>query len=136
MPLLQWSDRYSIGVAIFDAEHMRLFAIANDLYDAILSGTSSDALNSILLGLADYSSRHFSHEEEFFRLSGYPQTQTHLQKHVWMREKIHQFEDHLTDTPQQLLALELARLLRDWIEDHILGDDMEYGRYLVSKGIR
>lgn len=136
MPLLQWSERYSIGIAIFDAEHMRLFAMANELYEAVLNGTSADALNSILLGMADYSNRHFNHEEEYFRLSGYPMAEAHIQQHIWMRERVAEIRHRIGETPHKLLALEVARLLKNWIDNHILTDDMEYGHYLMSKGIR
>jgi hemerythrin len=35
MPLMTWNTSYSVGVAQFDHEHQRLFALINELGDAI-----------------------------------------------------------------------------------------------------
>ena len=135
MPFLYWSEQYSVGIAIFDAEHKRLFTLANDLYDAIVSGRVDETLHSFFNGLIKYSNQHFDHEEEYFQLALYPAGEAHRQYHDWLRKQILQFQSRLTDTPKDILAIELAKFLKDWVYNHILKDDVAYGRFLNDKGI-
>lgn len=135
MPLFPWSDRYRIGIAIFDAEHMRLVAMANEAYDAALSEAPDLALKEIFLGLIDYTLNHFVHEERFFVEAGYPHDGEHKAHHAELRRQVEDLRALYETVPKQLLAVELAKFLKAWIENHILKEDLKYGLYLNAKGV-
>jgi hemerythrin len=40
MPLMQWNDKLSTGVATVDADHKKLVAMVNELYDGVVAGTA------------------------------------------------------------------------------------------------
>jgi len=72
MPLMEWNERLSVGVASIDAEHKRLVGMLNELYDAMQARHSQEALGKVLDGLINYTASHFKHEEPLCqnRLSG------------------------------------------------------------------
>jgi hemerythrin len=45
MALFVWNDSYSVKVAMCDEQHKKLFAIINDLADAMRMGTAGSARN-------------------------------------------------------------------------------------------
>lgn len=136
MPFLHWTEEYSIGVALFDSEHRRLFDLANDLYDAVLSGQANEELQSIYLRLVSYTNRHFFHEEDFFAASGYQEAEAHRAEHAAMRARVAAFGERLSLAPKEITALEMAQFLKEWINNHILVRDKNYGLFLGEKGVR
>lgn len=136
MPFMHWSEKYCNGIALFDAEHERLMDMANDLYDAVLSGSSADVVQQVFHRLMAYTDYHFEHEETFFTESGYPHDAAHIERHSWMRQRVIDFEGENRHLPPELLAIEMAKFLRNWLEIHILKDDREYARYLAAKGVQ
>lgn len=64
MPFAVWNDRISVGVETIDADHKKLIAMVNDLYDAILAGCGRKKLDSLLDHLIDYTRYHFAREEK------------------------------------------------------------------------
>lgn len=135
MPFLQWSDQYRIGIAVFDAEHMRLIAMANEAYDAVLSDTPDAQLRSVFMGLIDYTYSHFEHEERYFAEINYPYTAEHLERHRLLRQQVTELSRMYDEIPKQLLALEVVKFLKVWITEHILGEDLKYGKHLNAQGI-
>lgn len=136
MPFLHWSEEYSVGIALFDGEHQRLIDMANELYDAVLSGTADEDLKPIYLGLLAYCYRHFAHEEEFFAIADYPLSAEHIACHAALRAEVEKFRTRITDTPKNLLALEMVQFIKNWITDHIMVQDRKYGAHLREKGVR
>ena len=64
MEKLKWDDSLSVNVEIIDDQHKRLIGMINDLQNALQEGRATQALNTILDGLADYTVYHFQAEEE------------------------------------------------------------------------
>lgn len=135
MPFMSWTSTYSIGIALFDAEHMRLIDMANDLHDAVLEGKSASVIQDVFLALVHYTDYHFAREEKFFTDAGYPHDREHHDRHIVLRQMVLDFESETRTLPTEVRALKLAAFLKDWIDIHILKDDMEYGQYLNTKGI-
>ena len=55
MPLMNWTDKLSVGVAVIDDDHKKLVGMVNELYDAMQSGRGKDSLGRILDGLVQYT---------------------------------------------------------------------------------
>lgn len=135
MPFMHWSDEYCNGIALFDAEHKCLIDMANDLYDAVLNGSSADVVMQVFHKLMAYTDYHFEHEEAFFTESGYPHDAAHIERHGWMRQQVVDFAESNKHLPAELQAIEMAKFLKNWLEIHILKDDREYARYLAARGV-
>ena len=48
MPLMTWTDRMSVGVAVLDEDHRKLVAMVNELYDAMQAGQGKEKLGRVL----------------------------------------------------------------------------------------
>ena len=132
-----WIDTAGTGVAIFDAEHRELNEIVIDLYDAILSGASKDALDDLFGNLAHHATDHFAHEENYMRFSDYPGAAQHIEAHNRLTKALIGVPlIEVREENRAARALELLRFLRDWLMEHILTDDRNLGAYLNSRGIR
>lgn len=136
MPLVGWSDRYSIGVYLFDVEHMQFLALLNDLYDAIVCGLSEPAVNSVLNGAIAFAERHFAHEEEFFAVSGYPGAEAHCAEHRRLLEEIYSFRQLREAGDLRALTIDLNIFLVRWFTEHTMGQDREFGAHLRAIGVR
>ena len=81
MPLMQWNDKLSVGVASIDNDHKRLVGMVNDLYDGVVAGHGKDVLGRVLDGLISYTAEHFAREERYFAQTGYPDSVAHKKEH-------------------------------------------------------
>ena len=134
MPLIRWSRRLELGVYLFDAEHMQLLSLVNDLYDTIVNGINEDALFAVINGMNTFVEKHSAHEEEFFHISGYRDAAAHIAEHRKLIVDIERFR-HAEARPSEI-AFELNTFLIRWFTDHILGLDRDFCAHLRKIGIR
>jgi hemerythrin len=134
MPLIGWNRTFELGVYVFDAEHMQLLALVNDLYEAIITGVNDEAIYAVIAGLHAFLVRHSAHEEAFFHISGYPGAEAHLAEHRKLLDELEHFRKSYSDARE--LAFDLNAFLLRWFSDHILGLDREFCLHLRRIGIR
>jgi hemerythrin len=136
MSFMEWSGRYSVGVAIFDDEHKKLVAIINELYDAATVGADKLALQRISDKLVDYTLMHFKHEEMYFDDWAYPDSAAHTASHAKLRQQVFEYRAKILEIDSNELALDMLDFLRDWLNHHIMVEDRKYGMFLSGKGMR
>lgn len=135
MSFMNWSDRYSVGVAVFDDEHKKLIAIINELYDAVAVGVDKPGLQRISDKLVEYTLSHFQHEEMYFDDWAYPDSAAHIACHAKLRQQVFDYRKEILAMDSKELALDMLDFLRDWLSHHIMVDDRKYGRFLRNKGL-
>lgn len=133
--LFNWDPKYSVNVAEIDQQHIRLFDLINDLHDAMTVGKSRDVMARILQGLIDYTDYHFSMEERYMSLYGYPEYLQHRSEHRRFVEKVLDFQRSLNDGSLSL-SLDVMKFLTHWLSDHILVNDKRYGPLFNEKGLK
>jgi hemerythrin len=136
MAFMEWTDQFSVGVAVFDDEHKKLIAIINTLYESVNAGTDKLALQRVCDELVDYTISHFRHEEEYFEEWGYPDAENHVASHEAMRRQVFEYRNRIRSAESSELASELLRFLREWLARHIMIEDRTYGHFLAQKGFR
>lgn len=136
MSFMEWSDRYSVGVAIFDDEHKKLLVIINELYEAVTVGVDKLALQRISDKLVEYALMHFRHEEMYFDDWAYPEAVSHTASHTKLRQQVFEYRAKILEVDSKELALDMLDFLRDWLNRHILVEDRKYGLFLAGKGLR
>lgn len=134
MPLIEWSEEYSVGLEIFDAEHKTLIAIINRLHDAFEQGMDRHVTDAALDELIEYTVQHFGHEETYFDNYAYPDKAAHLVAHRELRQQVEEYRASAKGSIE--MALELITFLRYWLLGHILSEDKKFCRYLIAKGLR
>lgn len=132
-PLLEWDDRYSVGVSRFDKQHRQLIKLINDLNEAMKLNKDDTYVNRILDELVDYTVNHFSSEENLMKRYNYPDFDAHVRIHKDLVAKVADFQKQFK-SGNAMLNVELMQFLRSWLVDHIQGTDQRYGSFFNENG--
>jgi hemerythrin len=136
MPLMQWNDKLSVGIEVFDNDHKKLVGMVNDLFDAMNSGKGKEALSRVLDGLITYTKTHFAREEEYMTKAGYPKLAAHQKEHADLARQVLDVQKKWHEGQNAVLSMEVLNFLKNWLIKHIQGSDKEYGPFLHGKGIK
>lgn len=134
MPLMEWTQAMSVGVAQLDQDHQRLFDIINRLAEnaepgAAADEASQDQVRQCLYALMRYAESHFAREENVMKACGFPGLEHHLSEHVDFVARVQKLTERLEEQPRQqskVVNEDLLQFLKDWLSHHILIEDMAY----------
>lgn len=129
MSLLQWSDQYLVGDELIDRQHRYLFDLINAFHDAFVERRERREVLRLLTQLIEYAESHFEAEERIMRESCYPGLERHHHAHVRLYEQIFELNAKLEDRSLNPTYDTIA-FLRNWLSDHILGNDLAIGIHL------
>jgi len=132
--MFEWSSQYSVGIGSIDAQHRTLFAIADELFNAMSTGKGQAALRKILDRLLHYTASHFAHEERLMRLHNYPDLAKHKAEHEALTKQVNTFSDELK-TGRATITVQVMVFLKDWLAKHIQQSDRAYAPYLIEKAV-
>jgi hemerythrin len=131
--LIEWNERYSLGIPKIDEQHKELLRLTNELYAACL-GEDSEAkeqFKNTISALVNYVSEHFSAEERLLQRVNYPKYAEHRAEHESFIKKILEqvscFREGKSFVPNNFV-----RYLKDWILSHIAVSDKQYATYLFA----
>jgi hemerythrin len=129
MPLLEWDKGFELGIEQFDEHHKHLVALLNKTYDDFTCGANHEALEEVLDELADYATYHFSAEETWMGVHEYPDLGRHREEHNRFSGRVAEIRKDFQNGRANL-SLEVLTFLRNWLIDHILEKDADYGRFV------
>ncbi len=131
MALFTWHDIYSVGVPSIDAQHKRLFDIANRFHDAYVARSDRETLLRVFNELIDYTATHFNQEEDFMRRHHYPDFEQHREQHQKLIRLVLNYRTLLerNEVEAEQRAMDFIKL---WLNGHILGSDRNYGEHVAS----
>ncbi|MDA8163495.1 MAG: bacteriohemerythrin [Desulfobacteraceae bacterium] len=135
MALLAWKEEYSVKIREIDEQHKKLVALINELNDAMSQGQAKAALENILGRLVSYAATHFANEERLMQTHGYPGFPEHKEKHEKMTAKVLSLQQEYRQGKMSL-SIDVMSFLKNWLDKHILGTDMAYSGFLISKGVK
>ena len=118
--LVEWEDRFVIGIPIVDKQHQRLVELTNDLYLACLQNTetANRRFMEALHEAVEYVRYHFSTEEKMMLLLEFPDYVTHKKEHesfileILAQTKKFTIKNHLVPN-------RFVHYLKEWILSHI-----------------
>lgn len=134
MPFITWIDKFSVNVEAIDEQHKKWIDILNNLYDAMKEGKGADKLSETLDSLVEYTKVHFATEEQLLRRNGYPFYEGHKKIHDDMTKEVELLRLRY-ESGETMLSVDVMQFLKNWLSDHILHTDKNFGQYLNSKGI-
>ncbi|HEX7156282.1 MAG TPA: bacteriohemerythrin [Burkholderiaceae bacterium] len=129
MTLLSWRDDYRIGVKEIDTEHKYLFDLINEVHDAQTNAHERKDVLNALTRLVAYAERHFTREEAMMAAQTYPKLDRHRELHERLYSSIFDLNEKLQSGARQVDA-EVLKFLKNWLVDHILHEDMDFGSYM------
>ncbi|MBP7811790.1 MAG: hemerythrin family protein [Candidatus Moranbacteria bacterium] len=133
--MLEWEERYSVGVALIDQQHQQMFRMINDLADIIHGVPDAKRVTELLAAIVLYKRAHFATEEEYFKQFNYEGAAEHITEHRKFDEALTGLtEKHAGDTFG--LAFELIDFLEDWLIQHLLNTDQKYKECFLAHGLK
>lgn len=135
--LVDWDERYSVGVRIIDDQHRSLVKMTNELYRGCMQGEAEARayFGTAIKGAVDYVKEHFATEERLLLDAGYPDFLSHKRQHEdFVRTIIGEVKNF--QEGRKFVPNHFARYLRDWTLEHIAVTDRQYKDHLAAKGYR
>lgn len=128
--LAAWKDEYRLGDAEIDQQHQELFEIAERLCEHAEDAPSVDLIEE-LARLMTYACTHLYTEEAFMKRIGYPGLEGHRQAHAALQRQMMELADRVQAQGTAACGAAAANLVRTWVHDHVLNEDMRIKRYLL-----
>ena len=135
MPMIVWSNQFSVGVQEVDQQHQVLVGIVNQLSAALDVQDSDFDSRKVIDELVQYTVYHFGTEERLMREISYAALDRHAGEHQSFVKKVGQLVTQL-DHGEGPSLVELLIFLRDWLISHILNSDRDMGDALNLAGVR
>lgn len=132
MSVMNWDEKYSVGIIKIDDQHKKLIGLVNKLYDAMREGKGKDILISILAETLEYTKYHFETEEAMFEKFSYSLKREHIKEHKDLREKVEKLFKDL-EAGKATITIEVFQFLKEWISTHIMQSDQKYKVELAGK---
>jgi len=132
--LMEWNDDFVIGIREIDSQHKKLVGLVNDLNSAMKSGRGSQKLGQIFEELKEYTVHHFATEEALFEEHHYPGMIAHVAKHKKLVNTVLELEAQFKNG-KAALTNDVMEFLKDWLVNHIQGDDRKYVPHLNKAGV-
>lgn len=136
MEAMQWNDSLSVGIELIDDQHKMWIQRLNDISAAIDSRQGPREIAKTLGFLVDYTDFHFATEERHMTDNAYPALDEHRRKHEELKGILANLvQDFEEEGATHILADFVQTLLCNWLTEHILNVDTQFGRFLKEKGI-
>jgi hemerythrin len=127
---MKWEESYNIGFDAIDARRQELFDVIKELSFTSSANRKEKIVNALKL-TAHYASQGFPIEEELMRDMLYPELVLHQQKHIELKKQVSRCLVSLKDE-RSCNFDDIIRFLLDWLEQHVLCDDLKYREYRLS----
>jgi len=131
MTNIQWNDELDVGQPLIDEQHRNLFAIANDLIDAINAGKGEATLEAIFIRLREYTEYHFKAEEKYMKEIEYPKLGAHAAQHAILLLRVGTLQNMIRNG-ESISPEGVSIFMRDWITQHIMEEDADIGEFAQS----
>jgi len=127
MKKLEWDESFKIGSSEIDQHHKHLFELFEKTHEGFINGTPN--LGPIFDELIDYARYHFKSEEIWMMDKYYPDATNHRSEHnsFLLRVQKKQMAFH---SGQEHISMGTLLFLREWITNHILNTDVDFGKFL------
>jgi hemerythrin len=128
MMIVEWHDKFSIGIPLIDNQHKALVLITNKLYNA---GSSDEQFAETIKEAVAYVKFHFSVEEQIQARTAYPGYEEHKKLHA---EFIREILNHVVAFKEgkKFVPHQFVHFLKDWVLSHIALVDKKMGDYLTG----
>jgi len=88
MELVQWSEKFSVGVRVLDEQHQQLIKLLNLLISTQGTATTrSETISDTLMAMTRYAQAHFKAEESLMEAYDYPGLEEQKIQHRDFRKK-------------------------------------------------
>ncbi len=131
--LYHFTDDLKTGNVLIDKQHKELIDVINKLTTACIKAQGGKELAPTLDFLIKYTATHLGDEERLqvgANYTGYP---AHKQKHDIFKKTLSELHDEHKKNPNDIsLVSKIAKLLGDWLINHIKKEDLAMAKFVNS----
>ena len=131
MKKIIWDEKLSVDGGEIDDEHRRLIDLFNILSRSVEEGDAAEYIDAVLEELISCTIWHFRHEERLMLMYKYDGLDVHKDEHNDLIDSVRGLKQKF-HKENKLLTNEDIEYLEDWLTQHILGQDMRLGFYLME----
>lgn len=131
MNKIVWDDTLSVDGGEIDEDHRRLVDLFNILSRSVTEGDAAEYIEAVLEELISCTIWHFRHEERLMLMYKYDGIEEHKDEHNDLIDSVKELQQKFRKEGK-LLTSEDIEYLEDWLTQHILGQDMRLGFYLME----
>lgn len=129
---IEWSTAMSVSQHDLDADHRHLIEIINRLWMADRM-SNRQIIEFVLDDLVNYTESHFAREEGLMKQTGFPGYEHHREIHGTICRRLGKIRWEYFQGIRDELRSELLEFVTGWLNQHILHEDMQYGRYIAAQ---
>ena len=133
--MIEWDDKYSVGISIIDNEHKKLICIMNKAIVLEQNGSNPKEITEVLNEMNKYAHTHIATEETYMVKFNYPDYENHRKEHQGFSIETMAFLDKITNSNRQLIC-EILEHLKNWLVHHVQGTDRKYIDCFREKGLK
>jgi hemerythrin-like metal-binding domain len=123
--MIEWNDKYSVGVSRIDNEHKKFIDIINKAIIAKEHNNNLKELKDVIHEITMYALNHFSTEETFMIEFNYPEYKSHKEEHSIFAKKMVAYFNKIHDGDYQTTN-KMIEYLKNWLVNHIKVTDKKY----------
>ncbi len=131
---INWDQSFSVEIKQIDQQHKKLVDLVNQLHKGMKAGNSKLLMGKILDELVNYTAEHFKTEEDIFERIKYARKEEHERIHEDLVGKVIEFQKSF-HSGNALISMDLMNFLKDWLVNHIKGEDRKYIQAMHDAGI-
>lgn len=138
-----WRDALSVGNDSIDADHRFLLSLINRLEQVLTTDQPSADLLAAIDRLRNYTHEHFGREERIMLNLAYAKYDVHKHAHGELIEQLEQVTRPIRELGESMPATTanlpaamrdgVIELLRHWLLDHILKEDLKLKPLLAAR---
>ena len=130
MSRYEFTKKLETGNAIIDQEHKELFQAVNKLLEACSEGKGRAYMDETITFLNDYVNKHFSHEEQPQKQSGYPGMTAHKAFHEKYKQTLKEITSRISVSGPTISELGKLNGHISVLISHITTEDKSLGAFL------
>lgn len=133
MTIAEWSEEYRTGHGEIDTQHQQLFALVNQIDQAVsLEQQPKAELQALLETFHQQAKVHFDLEEALMAAYQYGNIEVHKATHRALVGKVQTLLDKLAEA-DAYIPRDVTQLLADWMIHHIKGEDRQMIRFFQAQ---
>jgi hemerythrin len=117
MQHIKWTKAHAVYLPQVDAEHRNLFRMAEELHQAVRTGTEAARVLELTTTFIAAFEEHFAHEERMMKAAACPDFAWHKSQHDTIRKRLKAFVEAI-GAGEQGAQMEFIEFLNRWFRDH------------------
>ena len=128
MVLIEWNDRFELGVGRMDSSHQEFIQLLSRL-----NGVTVQEFPVLFAKLLAHTEQHFASEERWMVESGFPPIMIHCDEHERVLEILREALT-VVQSGDAASGRTLVRELLAWFEQHAASMDLALARHIEATG--